>query len=224
MHKKHYHYPNMSNQNQYDFIINEEKKYKAPSKKGKNNGSSLGRIGIVLGGLFGLIVVGMLLFMLFTSGSDSTGEKLITISAKQTEIVRIASLGANGARTSTGKNYATTVRATIQADLTTTQGLITKSGVKVDPALISAAKNTKTDQLLNAASQNNKFDEVFIAQMNTLLTSYQADLQKLYKETGNKATKNTLQTLYKNAGALTQATKDGASNSNPAATNESATN
>lgn len=214
----------MSNQNQYDFIINEEKKYKAPSKKGKNNGSSLGRIGIVIGGLFGLIVIGMLLVMVFTSNSDSTGEKLIGISAKQTEIVRIASLGATSARTTTGKNYATTVRATIQADLTTTQALITKSGVKVDPALISAAKNTKTDQLLNAASQNNKFDEVFIAQMNTLLTSYQTDLQKLYKETSNKTTKATLQTLYKNAGALTGATKAAEPVSTPSTTTDPATN
>lgn len=214
----------MSNQNQYDFIINEEKKYKAPSKKGKNNNSSLGRIGIVLGGLVGLIIVGMLVFTLLTSGSDSTAEKLVSLSGKQTEIVRIASLGATGARTTAGKNYATTVRATIQADLTTTQGLITKSGIKVDPVLIAAAKNTKTDQVLNAASQNNKFDEVFMAQMSTLLTAYQRDLQKLYAETSNKATKATLQTLYKNAAALTQATKPSEPTTNPVPANEPATN
>lgn len=214
MSKKHYHYPNMSNQNQYDFIINEEKKYKAPSKKNKNTSGLGGRIGVVLAGLAGILVIGLLFMMLLGGSGDSTGEKLIGLSAKQTEIVRVASLGASGARTTAGKNYATTVRATIQTDLTTTQALITKSGVEVDPAIIAASKNTKTDQLLQTAGQNNKFDEVFITQMNSLLVTYQSDLQKLYNDTNNKATKATLQTLYKNAGALTQATQ-----STPSATN-----
>jgi hypothetical protein len=183
----------------YNFIMNN-----APKKKGLFAiGSKPKRLLMVVAGVGLLIVVFGLIFS-FIFGSDSGNtDKLVSLAAEQTEIIRIAEIGEKQASTTDVKNFAGTVSISFTSAQEQLVNYLEKQGHKVQSKELSASKNTQTDTALTAAAQANRFDEVFSTTLQDAVTAYQTKLRQLYQDASSNKQKQTLQAIYNQTATLT---------------------
>lgn len=187
-------------QNPYDFIMNNgpqqtQGKFNLPSGK-----STLQRVLIFGGGLFTLIIIG-LIFISFIFGGGGSSEKLLSIAQEQTELIRVADLAKNErtVRLATTQNLASNVNIGVAASRAQLTPFIKQKGLEKKLLL---KKNTQTDTKLTSAGENNQYDDVFVGIMKTQLATYQSDLQILYNETKDAKQKIVLKNAYDGATLL----------------------
>jgi hypothetical protein len=214
-------YPNnVGNQNSndpYGFIMNNPQK---PSRSFGPSGTA-GRIAVVVGGVVLLIILAIVLLSLLGKSDKAQTQRLIEISQKQTEIIRLTTQSDKNAKNIATRSYALTTRLSMESSQKKTNELLAKRGVKEKSLakLLPAGKNTKSDELLAEAQKNNRFDETFTELISKELTNY----QKLLSGAAEGASKREKEVLEKNfASASTIQAKPKAS-PKPAtgATNES---
>ena len=194
--------PSGGNQGQYDFL------FKEPPKKSRltlNLNSTKQRILVVAGGGVVLLVIILIAISLLTSGGKANQALLLSIAQKQTELIRIADLGAQKAHTTATKNLAVTTAASLTTDQNALLGVMSPKPKAKDLAL---GKNSNTDKLLTTADQNNQFDEVFVTEIQKELLSYQKLLKQARDSTSNKKTKAILSTEYAHASILAGAKEE----------------
>jgi hypothetical protein len=189
--------PNQPGQPDYSFITD-------PSgpKKSKLSGSKSKRILVVAAGGGILLVVFFTIFSLLFKGGTSNTERLVSIVAQQTELIRVSALGEKSATSVETKNFATTVNLSLVTAENQLSTAVTKQGRKLKPAEINSAKNEKTDATLTTAEQINKFDETFNQTIKTSLDAYQKSLSDAYEASSSASEKAMLQDLYKKAKIL----------------------
>jgi hypothetical protein len=179
----------------YDFIM-------STGPTGKPGLSKKMRI-IVVAGLAVLLIFGALFVnTLLTSGSKENAQTLLTIAQRQTELVRVASLGVTEARSSTAQNLAQTTKLSIQSDHLSLLNTLKSSDIKINTKLLGGRKDSKTDKLFTQAQQANSFDEVFIKTLQTQLIDYRKDLKQAYDNAKTTKLKQTLSTQYTHASNL----------------------
>ncbi len=129
--------------------------------------------------VLGVIVLVFIAFSVFQNLTGKNYSTYITLAAKQTELVRIADIGATKARTSIAKNYAATIRQTTQSERAQTLAFLKKKNQKVTEKELTIKKDTATDKSLTAAEQTSTYDEKLINTINTLLLDYQKTVRSL---------------------------------------------
>lgn len=155
------------------------------------------RILIALGGALILVIL-VVAFFSITSRSGKSGlQTLITIGAQQTELVRVADLGAEKLRLTSSKNLAATTSLSTKTNLQTVISLIKKRGYKLTLKELGSKKDAATDQKLTAAEQNNRYDETFDAIMLDELNTYRSSLKQAYDGAANANEKRALADMYK---------------------------
>ena len=162
---------------------------------------------MVVGGGIGLIAVIAIIFGIFAGTASKTPAEVLSIAQQQTELIRIAEIGAKDARGTAAINLASTIRATLETDQASTTALLKKLNATADQKTLALGRNAATDALLTQAKQTNNFDEVFIQTMTTQLTSYQASIKRVYDSTDSKATKDLMKEQYSHAGLLIPTTQ-----------------
>ncbi len=186
----------------YDFIMSSGQ----PSKRSllPKGASKLQRILIFIALVGILVTIGAVIFSLVLGGNNSNTEKLVAISAKQTELARVAAIGEKDAVGTDAKNLASTVSLSLISGQQQLSVVISKQGRKIKPQELNSAKNEKTDKLLTTAGQSNRFDETFIEIMQTGLVDYQKALNDAYNSSSSTDEKQTLENLYNQVKLLTK--------------------
>lgn len=197
-------------QNPYDFIMNTGADQKKPGVFNLPSGNSTKqRMLIFGGGLFALIIIGVLLLSLLGGSGKSNSETLLSLAQTQTELIRVADLAS---KEPTVRNEATRVlAANTSLSVTSTKNqvvsMITKSGKKVGAKQLALSLNTKTDSELKTATENNQYDEVVVGILTSGLKSYRNQLKTTYDSVSNQKDKQVLSEAYKGVGILLQDTK-----------------
>jgi hypothetical protein len=187
---------------QYDFLFQEPPK---KSRFGLNITGTKQRILVVAGGAVVLLILIIMAFSFLGSGNKANQALLLSVAQKQTELIRIADLGAQKAHSTTAKNLAVTTAASLTTDQNALLGVMSPKPKAKELAL---GKNSNTDKLLSTAEQNNQFDEVFVTELQKELLSYQKLLKQARDSTSSKKTKAILSDEYTHASVLAGAKEE----------------
>ncbi len=113
-------------------------------------------------GVVVLFIIVSVVVSLLNSASNQNVVDLQSVAKQQTEIIRVANIGASKAKDSKTSNFALTTSLSLASSQTNTLEALKKAGRKMSPKDLNAGKNTDTDSLLTKAEQANSFDETFI--------------------------------------------------------------
>lgn len=180
--------------NPYDFLQPAQQKPKKSILPAGN--SVLQRLAIVLGIILFLVIGFIVVKNILGSAGKENTTNLVTVVKQQTELIRVADLGASKAKLNITKNLAVTVKASLNSDKPALVKAITDSGTKVDKKSLGSTKDKKTDEQLDKAEQDNRFDEVFTQVMTTKLGEYQKSLKIAYESASGKKLKDSLNVDY----------------------------
>lgn len=183
----------------FDFIMNENK----PQNPGLLTGGSKKRKIIVAGlGISILFLIIFLFFSLLNSGGSSNEEILLSLAQKQTEIIRVSTVGTSKARDSTALDLAVNSSlsvSSLQNDLST---LMSKNGIKTNPKDLALGRDATTDSKLTSAEQSAHFDEVFLEIMKTELKDYQTEIVSANQQTSSTSQKEFFTKAYSQVSLL----------------------
>lgn len=205
-----------TNSDPYGFIMN------SPSKPHRNIGptGTAGRVALVAGGLIVLIILGIIVSALLSSGDKAQTQRLVEVAQRQTEIIRLSAQADKKTKVLSTRSFALTTRVSMESSQKDVTDLLAKRGVKEKSlnAQLTGAKNAKSDAALVEAEKNNRFDETFIEIINNELTNYQKLLEAA-NQSANKSEKEVLKKSF--AGATTLLAKPAATKtSQPVITDE----
>lgn len=185
--------------NPYEFITNPQKPTKNNLFSGMNN-----KVLMIAAVLLGITVI-VLIFAVVFGSQVSNKDQLISLAKKQNELVRVAGIGEEKARTTEAKNLAATAKLTFSSQQQPLLDTLAKQGIKLKGKQLNASTQEEidnknaADKKLTEAEQNNRFDDVFLVVLRTQLAEYQKDLKAAYDNTSNKSIKNMLSEQYKSA-------------------------
>ncbi len=188
--------------NQYDFIMNEQKRAKRPGITLPDNGTPGGKI-LLLVGLFGVIILFFFLvsFIVGRSGEDKT--VFLTLLQQQTELNRVAGLGAVEASSNQSiQNASTNIQVVVTSDQQQLTSALTAKKITFKPKALAKSTNPATDQRLADAKAAANFDSVYMSILNEQLVDYQGTLQQTYNTTKSKSVKETLSKSYEHTKEL----------------------
>lgn len=154
------------------------------------------RIFLLVGGGIALIIVIILASSLLFGGKESNAQALVSLAAKQQEIIRISDLGITGAIDPNVKALAQTTKLSVASQQKQLITYLASKKKKASAAQLAANKNTATDKELTAAAESNKFDEIFEQTIKAELAEYNEDVEKAYNSASNVTAKNLLKTSF----------------------------
>jgi hypothetical protein len=188
-----------SGHNPYEFIVNPNTP--KHSKFSFGGGSSFGlRLAIVGAGLVVLmIIIGVLMSSL---GPKSTTPDLEAIAQRQQEIIRIAAGASQQAAGQDTKNFASNVQITVGSSQTEVLNYLAGRGVKMKSKQLALDQNPKIDTYLTDAASANNYDGALAQTLSDELQTYEALLQKTFKETSSKQTRTVLQDCFTTTAGL----------------------
>ncbi len=192
--------PQQPMQNQYDYILNSQTPTKKPMAFGTGGGQKQ-RILVSVIFIVVVLIVVMIGFAVFQSATKKDYSGYKTALEQQTEIIRIADLGATKARTASVKNYASSVKSITSSEKADTASFLKSASVKVDEKVLAQKKDESNDKLLATAEQANQYDEKLISILNGLVVAYQKNIKSLPAAT-TKSEKALVTTLQNNAKVL----------------------
>lgn len=180
---------------EFDFINNPIK----PGKKSLFGGDRKSML-IIIGGGIGLLTVILLIGSLFFGG-DPDRKVLIDVAQKQSEIISLASMGADDGGTNQTKSFGYSVQLSVTTDQQLLVAQMTKKG-KVKPKEIAAVVSPKLASELEDAQLNGRFDEAFAVAMKQELTEYQQELKAANATVGSEKARELLTKDFDNATLL----------------------
>lgn len=189
-----------ANVNPYDFLTNSPTPKRGFSLPGGNSKNT--RILLVVAGLVLLLFVGIIFFSLLSSGSKTNTERLISIAAKQQELIRVSGIGISKARTADARNLAVTTELSVLSSQQQTLSLLKKQGHKLSTKDLAVDKKASTDTTLTNADQNNSFDDAFLGILVTQLGDYRTNLRTTYDGSQSKSEKIILDTAFRGTALL----------------------
>jgi ribulose bisphosphate carboxylase small subunit len=184
----------MQPQANYDFIFEDKKKPKRSLLPG--GGSQTMRIILVATGALALLVIIIVFLSLLSGSSKGTTEALASLTAEQTEIVRVSGIGITKARDSEAKNLAITTELSVETSQQQIIALLKKQGHKLGTKELNLKRSASTDTQLTAAATANTFDDTFIKVMTDELTTYRTHLKSAYDASKSKNEKSILADAY----------------------------
>jgi len=192
--------PQQPVQNQYDYILNSQSTNKRPAAFGTGGGQKQ-RILVSIIFIVVVLIIVIVGFAVFQSATKKDYSGYKTALEQQTEIIRIADLGAAKARTASVKNYASSVKSITSSEKTDTAAFLKGASVKIDEKAIALKRDASNDKLLETAEQAKQYDEKLISILNGLVITYQKNTKTLPTPT-TKAEKALVTTLQNNAKVL----------------------
>lgn len=192
--------PGQFNASQFDFIMNPNQ----PPKRSLLPSGPKQRLIIFVA--IGLVIVTFLLViiaMLFSGGSSST-DQVVVLAQKQTEIIRVATLGNAKAGSPEAKSLAALTSVSVATDQRNTLDYLARQKRKVNAKELNARLNSKTDEELTTAERNGRFDEVFTKTLVAELEDYQQSMVTVSASLGPNG-KSLLEQQNKNVTLLLQA-------------------
>lgn len=156
---------------------------------------------IVLGGLLVLIII-VIVFASLLSGGSNINTSLVSLTAQQNELARVATLGTQQAVGQDTKNFAISVQLSVSSDQQQLINYLKTQGHKVGTKELLADQSTKTDSQLTDATSNSTFDSTFDGIVQSQLTSYAQAVKTAFGQATGKNARALLNTEYQNAQLL----------------------
>lgn len=183
-----------NNPNDYAFIVNPQQ---APKKKLLGGSSVAVRVGIVLGGIFLLLITFVISRNLLTSGS-SNKSALVAVVSEQKELVRLTSnMSLKGTPLSgKTKNAAITTELSVGSARTELIKYMAKNGQKIDQKELLYSSSSLNDNQLKAAIASGNYDATASDVLKAQLVSYQTDLKTAYNKTSGSVGREILSRQY----------------------------
>lgn len=192
----------MSQHDPYDFIMSDKQKPKRAGLSLPSNKSQGQRIAIVAGG--GVVLL-LFLFMLASllSGGGESKDIFLKIVQKQTELVRVASLGSSEASASQSiKNTAMNTQIAVTSDRQILIAALATEGIAFKEKELVGVADPSTDKRLADARTAANFNSTIVAVINEHIVDYQTALQQTYDQTKTKTLKDALAREYQNTESL----------------------
>lgn len=191
--------------NPYDFIMNPSA---PPPKKrlpipGSNSNPFLIKIGLIVGGVILLMIAATVVLNLLTSGKTST-EEFRSLAQTQQEVIRVAEIGDDDARSQSVKNAAKSIKLSVTTQQLKTLGYLSKNDITMKAKELELKLNSENDTKLDEANQTSTFDSVFLQVMRGILESYGNDLKQLYDTTSNAEAKKIIKEDFEQTQLLSQ--------------------
>ncbi len=190
--------PVPSGSNPYDFILKQDQK-----PKGHFNGGSLAQritIAVVVAAV--LIIGAVIMISVLGGSSKSNTQVLVSLAQQQTEIARVAGIGADKADSATARNLAITTQLSMESAQQDTLALLKKGGHKVSDSTLGLLKDSQTDEQLNGADGGNTFDDTFTKLLHDKLSSYRILVQNDYKNATGVNERQVLQNSFNSVTSL----------------------
>lgn len=165
----------------YGFILNPEKPAKPPMKLLPSGNSTLQRAAIFGGGLAVLLILVIVVMSFVSKGSQTGTEDIVAVAQQQTELARIATDGTENATSSTTKNLAANLQASMTSAQQQTVAYLKTTHHKVSTKTLSQKKSSTTDTTLQNAKDAGTYDSTFTNIVQQDLTAYAAQLETAYK-------------------------------------------
>jgi len=189
-------------QNPYDFLNNQPSNQRRQLFTSNNPKQKMLVSILFVAGVIFLLVVVLVVFRSLTKKDYSVYNTMLK---KQTEIIRLANTGSTKARDSSVKNYTATIYQVTTSEKTSTLAFVKKNGVKVNEKALDAAKDANNDKALTAAESANQYDQKLSELLNSLIISYQKDIQASAQKVSTKSEKTLVTTLQNNAKIIANA-------------------
>lgn len=153
--------------------------------------------------IFGFILLMLVLIMSSLQGQANEAQKqrLIEIAQMQTEISRVAAIGAQGAQKPAVKDRAEAIQKGMDESVKSTLGLLAVRGVSSDDEKLIGDEDTSADEALNSAAEFATFDKTFDKLIDAKIVTYQRALI-VAEKSGNSAEKQQLQAAYDQADSM----------------------
>ena len=181
--------------NQYDYILNAPVGKKRPGLLGGGNNKTLLSILSVLGVLFLLAIA----FAVFSSLTRKDYSGYLKITKQQAEIIRVAEVGAQKARSGTTRNYAQIVNLVTTSEQANTLTFLSQKSHKVNAKELASLRSAETDKKLSTAEQTSTYDDTFLAVINSLLQEYYKTTQDATAAPAGALETGLAKTLQQNA-------------------------
>ena len=188
--------------NQYDFIMSSDKKAKKPGLSLPSNNTTGKKIFIMMG-LFGALIIFFIVlsFIAGKGGEDKT--MFLNLLRQQTELSRIAGLGAGEASANQGlQNTASNTQVVVTSDKQLLNAALIAKKITIKPKEIAKSTNPATDARLASAKAAANFDTMYISILDEQLVDYQNNLQQAYDASKSKSIKDTLSLAYQHTQEL----------------------
>lgn len=182
-------------QSSYDFILNAQEP-PPPSFMARLNKKHLIIFGAILGAI--LIIALMIMSTINTQANNEQKDRLVAVAQYQTEIGRIAEIGAEKAEDSTSQTLAEEIKSSMDESLEITQQLLRNRGANLDDVDFQAKENGEIDTQLDDSVESNNFDKTFDEIIKTNLEDYQLVLTSTENK-ANDTEKMVLQEAYNEA-------------------------
>ena len=185
-----------SGHNPYEFIF-----ATPPPKKSLLSGNTLlMRIGLIVGIVTVLVIAAAIALAALAPTGSAPG--MISMAARQQEILRIARVAPKNANEQYTLNFVANVNATITTDKRAVALYLSAHNTKVEPQMLTRDRSTATDTLLKAAASTNTYDSAVTQNLTEQLEAYQKLAKTTYSQSSNKQAKELLQRTYGNATKL----------------------
>jgi hypothetical protein len=181
-------------QNNYNFIMNQGTK---PAGF-LNSGGKKQRIIIVAIGAVILLILGIIIMAVLSSGSKSTADLLAPVAASQADIIEITDMGAKAARDTALINKTASVSAVLITQNNTTASYLGKDAKKI----IAPYQNNEFEAELEEAKTTGSFDKEYTAILSNRLDLYRQTLVTAYNQAPTAKLKKELESYYSQVGIL----------------------
>ena len=141
---------------------------------------------------------------LLSSAGKGEITTLKNLAAEQAEIIRVADLGLETAKSRDTRTLAAITAVTVRTMNQRTTKLLTIKGTELTKAEKAAGKNSKTDDALSAALANNRYDEVFIEYLTGALSKYQSSLKSAYDSTAGVNDREVLSAAFESTALINE--------------------
>lgn len=149
------------------------------------------------------VIAGAIIF----SDDEGLQSSLTRVAQRQNEVIRIAEIGEDKARSQEVLNASIVIKASLKSSQNQVSAALASEGGSPSRAILRQLESEQTTRELNAAEQANRFDEVYLEIMQSQLLSYMASLEAAYAHaSGNN--RELIDNLYREADLLLKNIED----------------
>lgn len=147
-----------------------------------------------------LIII--IIFASLLGGSSSNTAPLVTVAQEQTELVRVASLGAQKASDQSTQNLAYSISLSLTSANAQLLNYMAINHHKLSPKVLTLKHSSQTDRSLEAALSDSTFDSTLTDIIQSDLNSYMQSLKAAYEANPGPKGRQLLSNQYNGAQLL----------------------
>lgn len=165
------------------------------------------RVAIAVGALSVLIIIAVLAISVIGGGGGGNKAPMVTVAQEQTELIRVATQGAQHGVDQKTQNVAYNVQLSVESANSQLLAYLKQNGQKIAPKTLALKHSTQTDTALATALTNSTFDTTFNDILQRDLTAYAQSIKTAFNANPGTKGKALLNTQYAAANLLLEQSK-----------------